>query len=41
MLMVGDFYMLNSCGASCIKIAETLRDVDFLPMVSDPDVYRR
>ena len=42
MVMVRVLYGLNSSGSARRKIfAETLRDMDFVPTVADPDVYNR
>ena len=42
MVMVRDLYGLKSSGVSWrTMFAETFRNVDFVPMVPDPDVCRR
>ena len=42
MVMVRAVYGLKSIGAYCrIMFAYTLRDMDFLPTVADPEVYSR
>ena len=42
MVMVRSLYGLNNSGASWRKMfTETLRDMDFVPKVDDPDIYHR